>query len=98
MPSYVFVCDREECKNPVERIVPMRDHDELKKNIRCEKCGSTMSQEIPNQFRFKLKGNGWSDQEYGITDMETDKNLDGEKRIEEIAKDYVRADREANRK
>ena len=51
----------------------------------CPKCGESLKKIITKAPSFKLLGNGWYDQDYAITDMEIDKNLDDEKRIEGMA-------------
>jgi predicted nucleic acid-binding Zn ribbon protein len=64
--------------------------------ILCEACGDEMIQVVA-PLRFNLTGNGWYEQGYGITDMESKANLEHEKKIEERASDYLRKDREAQK-
>ena len=40
MPTYEFLCKK--CEKPFERIYSLEEYDrEMKKRIKCPKCGST---------------------------------------------------------
>jgi hypothetical protein len=64
----------------------MSGRDELVKGGVLCNCGSQMIQTV-GRLNFSLAGTGWSDHGYGITEYERLNNLDGEKRIEELAND-----------
>lgn len=88
MPEYSFMCTG--CGTAEDKKLSMAEHEKIKNNILCPKCGTIMLQCVA-PLRFFLKGQGWFGNSetavdpYGITDMETRKNLDIEKRIEDQA-------------
>lgn len=89
MPTYQFRCV--DCSAIAEIKVSMSEHEIIKNNMVCEKCGNKMTQTI-TPLNFRLKGEGWFGNNseavaspYGITQMEINKNLDYEKRVEDYA-------------
>jgi predicted nucleic acid-binding Zn ribbon protein len=75
------------------------DHEKSKDDIKCvrenidqkEKCGATMIQSV-GSANFKLTGGGWFDQDYSITQMEMDKNIDDSAKMEDFVQKEMRKD------
>lgn len=88
---YDFKCDS--CKTVTEIAMSITEHEEKKNNIFCKICNSKMIQCV-NKLNFRLVGNGWFDQGYGITQQEMNVNLDDEKRLEEVANNHIEHDRQ----
>lgn len=79
MPLYTFYCSN--CNKQYDIQMKLTEHSEQKDKLQCQECNEFLTQQVA-PLRFKLKGNGWFDQDYAITSMETNSNLDLEKRIE----------------
>lgn len=80
MPYYNFECER--CGQDTIFKWNFTEHENQKNDVYCKHCNGKMFQRV-ERVRFGLKGNGWFDQGYGITNAETESNLNEEKRIEE---------------
>jgi len=92
MPTYPFACDT--CKVQWDVKMSMSEHEETKGKIICQKCG-TPARQVVVRLGYKFVGEGWFGgnadavaSPYGITDMEISRNLDNEKRVEDIANNY----------
>jgi putative FmdB family regulatory protein len=85
MPIYEFHCDN--CNKQYEIKMSMSEHENQKDKLTCQECHVILTQSVA-PLNFKLNGHGWFGKSdtcvdpYGITDMETNHNLDMEKRIE----------------
>lgn len=91
MPTYEFRCDK--CGAVRDVILKMAEYQEKKDDFPCE-CGEKMAPWV-GKPRFVMKGVGWHANEgtgYGITEMETRKNLEEEKRLEDQAKELREQD------
>lgn len=75
---YEFECLK--CKKTEEKIMSLKEFEENKNNIFCS-CGSKMIYKISSPM-FILKGVGWSNMEYGITEREMKRNNDEDKKKE----------------
>lgn len=91
MPLYQFKC--QDCNIVNEFKLSFSEHEKLKNNIHCDCCNKIMTQ-LVSPLNFTLKGEGWfvnsqqNDNPYAITQRELNKNLDTEKRIEDVANNY----------
>ena len=90
MAVYDFKCDQ--CGLIQEKKIPMADYKKEVSNQKCEKCEGSLTRLFSVPV-MQLKGNGWFSQDYAITDMETNKNLDLERRMEGEATRMMEQDR-----
>lgn len=79
MALYDYQCSK--CGVKKEVRMTFDEHATNKNSVSCE-CGYIMTQAVAI-LKFKLGGNGWADQDYGITETETKSNLDFESRVED---------------
>lgn len=88
MPLYEFYCPK--CLTTYEYKMTLETHDKTKDFLLCDDCKIKLIQSV-SPLKFKLNGNGWFGKSdtcvdpYGITDMETSKNLEHEQRVEGYA-------------
>lgn len=59
---YNYVC--KECGFEMDLDLAIDDRDEPTKFICCEECGGMFRRTIGNKGGFRLKGNGWADDNY----------------------------------
>lgn len=92
MPTYTFACDT--CEVSWDIKCTMKEHEILKNHVHCEKCGSKARQTV-QPLNFRLQGEGWFGNNadavaspYGLTQRELDKNLDVEKKVEDVANNF----------
>lgn len=92
MALYDFACDK--CKIRWEIKLSHKEHEEQKDKIFC-KCGEKAYQTVA-RLSFRLMGEGWFgkssdavEHPYAITQTELNKNLDVEKRVEDIANNFI---------
>ena len=93
MPVYDYKCEK--CGNVSEQNIKLAD--KLTTKVHCN-CGGEMFQMVA-PLRFTLSGQGWFGKEgtgtgYEITQRELNKNLDLEKKVEDVAKEHMRKDKE----
>jgi DNA-directed RNA polymerase subunit RPC12/RpoP len=95
MAYYDFKCIK--CDKVWEIKLSHKEHEEQKDSIFCE-CGEKAYQTV-TRLSFRLAGEGWFgkasdaiEHPYAITQTELNKNLDVEKRIEDIANNYTDPD------
>ena len=100
MPTYTFKCDK--CMTKWDIKLTMSEHTLLKNSIHCKDCNEKATQMVA-PLNFKLKGEGWfgkcSDaisDPYAITQTELNKNLEGEKRVEDYVNTMTARDENIN--
>lgn len=83
---YEYECS--ECQGYFEIDIKLSVYEEMKEKDEtppCPSCKTPLKRIITKAPNFKLLGCGWFDQDYGITDMETRKNIDDDRRAEDLA-------------
>lgn len=93
MPQYGYRCPR--CQWEAEIKISMAEYDKEKDKQRCELCSTILKRTISKPV-VNFAGNGWVDQGYEITDMETSRNLDIENRMAGEASEMQYQDRKNN--
>lgn len=100
MAIYPMKCDN--CKIKWDVKLSFAEHTAMKGKIVCPDCGEIATQMVA-PLNFKLAGEGWFGSNadavaspYGITQTEINKNLEGEKRVEDYAN--TMSARDENRK
>lgn len=81
-------------------------HSRLKDSLLCPECGNKVVQQV-EKLPFQLKGSGWFGQGSSVTEnvgtgyhlsqTELNKNLEMEKRIEDVANNMQEKDKQSNR-
>lgn len=97
MPTYDFKCDV--CDITYTVKMSFEEHEKLKNQTYCL-CGRQCYQVVA-PLNFKLKGEGWFGNNadavaspYAITQMEINKNLELEKKVEDVANNF--SEKESN--
>lgn len=85
----IYEYDCEPCEGYYELEMKLSEYESINEgnspHPTCPSCGKNLRRIITKAPSFKLLGHGWYNMDYGITDMEMNKNLDDEKRMEGIA-------------
>lgn len=90
MPKYDFAC--KSCNKIYEMTLTFAEHEILKNKLECQECHDLLIQCIA-PTNFVLKGEGWFPKRadeydpayHGLNQSEFTKNLELEKKIEDVA-------------
>ena len=104
MALYNFKCEL--CGDVREIKMTFEQHSRLKNSLLCPVCGGAVVQQV-EKLPFQLKGSGWFSSGSSVTEnvgtgyetsqLELNKNLEMEKRIEDVAHEMQEKDNQSNR-
>lgn len=82
MPRYDFQCQK--CGKIIEIGMSISAFTSQKDSLLCDdECAGQLKSIITSAPKFELKGVGWSNNDYGITENETRKNLEDSRKLED---------------